>query len=63
MLKVIDGAKGVVYYTIKDAKSHQYGNTIKIDLENASQEELKLLNDEKGGHPFIKEADKKAKAE
>ena len=63
MLKVIDGHKGIAYYTIKDVKSHQYGNTIKIDLDNATQEELKLLHEEKGGHPFIKEAGKTAKGE
>jgi hypothetical protein len=57
--KVIDGQKGIAYYTIKDVKSPQYGNTIAIDLEIATQEELKLLF--AIGHPFVKD-DKKVKA-
>lgn len=61
MYKVIDGAKGIAYYTIKDVKSHQYGNVIKIDLENASQDELKLLYEENNGNTIIKEVKEKTK--
>ena len=59
MYKVIDGQKGIAYVPITDYKSHQYGNTVAINLEIATQEELKLLFDI--GHPFVKD-DKKVKA-
>lgn len=61
MYKVIDGAKGITYLTIRDVKSHQYGNVIKIDLENASQDELKLIYNEKNGDTLVKEVKEKVK--
>jgi predicted RNA polymerase sigma factor len=61
MYKVIDGQKGKAYYPITDTKSPQYGNTITIDLETASQDELKLLFEI--GHPFVKDDKKVAKTE
>ena len=61
MYKVIDGTKGITYLTIRDVKSHQYGNVIKIDLENASQDELKLIYNEKNGDTLVKEVKEKTK--
>lgn len=52
--------KGLVYYTISDVKSPQYGNTLVIDLENASQDDLKLLHEI--AHPFVVKDEIKKKA-
>lgn len=62
MLKVTEEAKGAkAYYRIKDVKNPGYDTWVTIELESATQEELKMLHEE-GGHPFIKEVDKKTKA-
>jgi hypothetical protein len=60
MYKVIEEEKrGISYYTITKVDSPMYGVTIAIDMEHATQEELKYLFD--AGHPFVKD-DKKVKA-
>ena len=60
MLKITEEGKGAkAYYTIMKVDSPMYGVTLTIDLENATQEELKYLFDIQ--HPFVKD-DKKVKA-
>ena len=59
-LKITEDGKGAkAYYTISKTDSPMYGTTITIDMENATQEELKYLFDIQ--HPFVKD-DKKVKA-